>query len=63
MSDPKSQTTEPLTLEERAAIIHNSLAERHGLPKWDDCDAHIQASWIKCVQDCDEVAKGITYDE
>lgn len=59
----QSQTTRPLTAEERAKLIHNGLAKRRGLPLWEECDDEVRAMWIKAVEDMDEVARGITYED
>lgn len=59
--DPK--TTEPLTVEERAVGLHNAVSERRGLPMWNDVGDDIRASWIKCVEDCDEIGRGVSYED
>lgn len=52
-----------LTIKDRASLIHNTLAKGRGLPLWDECDEDVQESWIKCVEECDEIARGITYED
>ena len=54
-----SEDDEIKTMEERAALLHNGLAKELGFPMWDDVADDIRASWIKCIQECDEAGMSI----
>jgi hypothetical protein len=52
-----------VSITERAKELHNYVAALHGLPSWDDCDDEVRRNWIKGIEECDKIGRGITYED